>query len=53
MGVIVKPHYVENGEVKTGTGFSRYKFGSGKLGSFRFGQEDTSHDTVTMTVVLF
>ena len=53
MGVIVKPHYVENGEVKTGTGFSRYKFGSNKFGAFRFGQEDTSHDTVTMTVVLF
>lgn len=53
MGVIVKPRYIENGEVKTGTGFSRYKFGSFKFGSLKFGQEDVSQSTVTMTVVLF
>lgn len=53
MGVIVKPRYVENGEVKTGTGFSQYRFGSNDFGSFNIGQEDISLSTVTMTVVLF
>lgn len=60
-GIHIFPHYIEDGVVKAGTGFSQFTFGSsllfgsedGEGDAITFGQEDITHDTVEMTVVMF